>query len=134
MMSNIHAWYHYARKQRTLRNGDLVLVYECDKAPCCGMASFSGCKGQAQTFTFECLKEGQTSAPYQWVLKHGPGTASMKIGPYVGENNDLSGVVKNQCVFLRTLNAQLSKKEWEESELSRSALSIISVSVENRDR
>ena len=117
MMSNIRTWYHYARKQRALRNGDLVLVYQCDKAPSCGMASFSGCEGQAKMFTFKCLKEGQlVSPPYQWVLDRGPGNMNMKIGPYVGENNDLSGVVKNQCVFLRTLNVQLSEKEWEEFE------------------
>ncbi len=95
MMSNIRAWYQYARKRRVLQNGDLVLVYQCDKAPFCGMASFSGHEGHMKTLTFRSTKEGQLmSSPFEWELTRGRGQTSMRIGPYVDENNDLSGVIK----------------------------------------
>jgi hypothetical protein len=113
MMTNIRAWYQYARKC-VLGNGDLVLVYQCDKTPC-GMASFSGCEGHAKTLTFRCAKEGELMIPpFGWELNRGPAHTNMRIGPYVGENDDLSEEVINQCVFMRTLNGRLSEEEWEE--------------------
>ncbi len=48
---------------------------------------------------------------YDWVC-NGTANTQMRVGPTADENSDFFGVVKNQCVFLHTLNPRLSNRVW----------------------
>lgn len=115
--STIQSWYQYAKKRgRQLQNGNIVVVYKCDKAPSWGIATFSSTEGQMTSLTFKEANGDQPVSPtYDWVC-NGTANTQMRVGPSAEENSDFSGVVKNQCVFLHTLNPRLSDKSWRELE------------------
>jgi len=64
------------------------------------------------SLTFKEANGDQPVTPtYDWVC-NGTVNTQMRVGPSADKNGDLSGVVNNQCVFLHTLNAQLSDTSW----------------------
>jgi len=119
--STIESWYKYAVKVRgrDLQNGDIRLVYACDKAPSWGIATVSGTNGRPVSLTFKEVKDQGT---YEWEY-NGTADIARRVGPCRDENRDLDGVVHNQCLFLRTLNAQFSDQRWKEIEIELSLAS-----------
>jgi len=115
--STVESWYQYAKDRgRELQNGDIVVVYKCDKAPSWGIAAFSSTEGQTTSLTFKEADGDHVLIPtYNWVC-NGAANTQMRVGPSADENSDFSGVVKNQCIFLHTLNARLSDRSWRELE------------------
>ena len=68
------------------------------------------------SLTFKEVNGNQPVTPtYDWVC-NGTANTQMRVGPSADENNDFSGVVKNQCVFLQALNLRLSDRSWRELE------------------
>ncbi len=115
--STIKSWYKYAMevRGRQLQNGDIRLVYACDKAPSWGIATLSGTDGHPVSLTFKEVKDNQgRCCTYKWEYS-GTADIARRVRPSRDENRDLGGVVDNQCLFLRTLNAQFSDKTWKES-------------------
>ena len=115
--SNVQSWYQFASKHgREVQNGDIIIVHKCDKASAWGIATVSSVEGQTTSLTFKQVNGDQPMTPtYDWVC-NGTANTQMKIGPSPDENRDIFGVVKNQCVFLQTLNARLSDRIWRKLE------------------
>jgi len=110
--STVESWYQFAKDRgRVLENGDIVVVYKCDKAPSWGIAAFSSTEGQTTSLIFEEMNRDH--ATYNWVCD-GAANTQMKVGPSADENSDFPGVVHNQCIFLGALNARLSDRRWRE--------------------
>lgn len=65
------------------------------------------------------MKEDTPYHTYQWIC-NGTTNVQTRVGLSVDKN--ANGMVKNQCVFLRTVNAQFSEKHWRE--IQRSAVHI----------
>ena len=111
--STVESWYQYAKNRgRELHNGNIVVVYRCDKASSWGIATFSSTEGQTTSLTFK-EANGDQPVTYGWVC-NGTANTQMRVGPSSDENIDIPGVVNNQCVFLHTLNARLSETSWRE--------------------
>jgi len=91
---------------RDVQNGDIRLVYACDKAASWGIATFSGVEGNTTSLAFETNDRPSGSHTYNWTC-NGSANTHMRVGPSVEED-----AVRNQCLFLRTWNAQLSDTSW----------------------
>jgi len=106
----VEAWYKYAVEVRgcDVQNGDIRLVYGCDKATSWGIATFSDKIGHPTSLKFG-MKEDIRYHTYQWVC-NGTTNVQTRVGLSVDKNGD--EMVKNQCVFLRTINARFSEESW----------------------
>ena len=108
--STIQHWYRYAMdvRGRDVENGDIRLVYACDKAASWGIATFSSVEGNTTSFVFneknDCPNGPHT---YNWTC-NGSANTHMRVGPSVEEEAG----VRNQCLFLQTWNVQLSATNW----------------------
>jgi len=103
--STIQNWYRYAMdvRGREVENGDIRLVYACDKAASWGIATFSSVEGNTTSFAFNQTKDFQSgSHTYNWTCS-GSVNTHMRVGPSVEEE-----AIRNQCIFLQTWNVQLS--------------------------
>ena len=115
--SNIQSWYQYARNRgREVENGDIVIVYKCDKAFSWGIATVSSTEGRTTSLTFKQADGNHPTTPtHNWQCD-GTANTQMRVGPAPNENSDFFEAVKNQCVFLHTLNARLSDRSWRKLE------------------
>jgi len=106
----VEAWYTYAIKVRGcgVQNGDIRLVYGCDKATSWGTATFSDTMGHPTSLKFG-MKEDMPYHTYRWVC-NGTTNVQTRVGLSMDKNGD--GMVKNQCVFLRTMNPRFSEENW----------------------
>lgn len=112
-------WYKYAYYDREydVKNGDLRLVIGHDKTSFWGMATFSNSTSHQE---FSQLKFGlMEGRKYGWEYS---GTAEVRAGPDAHEieqlrNNDPTQEdinYVNQSLFVRTMNATLPDKVWNE--------------------
>ena len=117
-------WYKFVNgpRGREAQNGDLHVVVGCDKTTSWGMATFADSSLSQETnfrLKFSALgeQESQRNAGNKYMWEHS-GVAEVRVGPGRGENEELgetdSNRLRNQCLFLRTLNVTLSEKVWEE--------------------
>ncbi|KAF9532533.1 hypothetical protein CPB83DRAFT_846941 [Crepidotus variabilis] len=139
MTTNLEEWYIYANRKRgrQAQNGNIRLVYGCDKVSSWGIATFHheqiafGELSPERTLRFVPIKsEPRSTAGYltkfAWgSLSGGSGRAGptdQEIRDLVDqhERNTMAGLtslleesIENQCVFVRTLNAMLCKEDWE---------------------
>jgi hypothetical protein len=118
-------WYKFVNgpRGREAQNGDLHVVVGCDKTTSWGMATFANSRLSQETnfrLKFSVLGEQQSqrNAGNKYMWEHS-GVAEVRVGPGRGENEELgetdSNRLRNQCLFLRTLNVTLSEKAWEET-------------------
>ena len=117
-------WYKFVNgpRGREAQNGDLHVVVGCDKTTSWGMATFADSSLSQETkfrLKFSALGEQQSqrNAGNKYMWEHS-GVAEVRVGPGRGENEELgetdSNRLRNQSLFLRTLNVTLSEKVWEE--------------------
>ena len=117
-------WYKFVNgpRGREAQDGDLHVVVGCDKTTSWGMATFTNSNLSQETnfrLKFSPLGEQQSqrNAGNKYMWEHS-GAAEVRVGPGRGENEELgetdSNRLRNQCLFLRTLNVTLSEKVWEE--------------------
>lgn len=124
IVSHAEDWYNFVNgpRGREAQNGDLHVVTGCDKTTSWGMATFA-CSNLSQEtnvrLKFSALGEHQSqrNAGNKYMWEHS-GVAEVRVGPGRGENEELgetdSNRLRNQSLFLRTLNVTLSEKAWEE--------------------
>ena len=119
-------WYKFVNgpRGREVQNGDLRVVIGCDKTTSWGMATFSNSILSQETnsrLKFSALGEQQSQRNdgNKYVWEHsGVASAEVRIGPGRGENEELgetdSNRLRNQSLFLRTLNVTLAENVWKE--------------------
>ena len=124
----VHAasWYKFVNgpRGREAQNGDVRLVVGCDKSTSWGMATFANTSSAQRSnfrLKFRPLRGQQelqhnTGAAYAW--EHS-GVAEVRVGPELGENDELGETptcqLRNQCLFMRALSVTLSDSEWAEA-------------------
>ena len=117
-------WYKFVNgpRGREAQNGDLRVVVGCDKTTSWGMATFSNSSLSRKSnirlkFSALVKQQSQRNAGNKYMWEYSD-VAEVKVGPGRGENEELgetdSNRLRNQCLFLRTLNVSLSEKVWEE--------------------
>ena len=115
LAKNAETWYEFVRevRERDVDNGDIRLVIGSDKVSSWGIAT-SACRvGEQVRLKFKDIGENQQT--HRWRC-HGGGSLSGRVGPCDREMQgiinlqeaDQSSPLQNQCVFLRTLNFDLS--------------------------
>lgn len=117
--ANAENWYRYINniRGREARNGDVRLVIGCDKASSWGMATFSNSTAQDFRLKFKPTSESGARRTYGWEYS---AMVDARAGPDPEEMEELgsthdsgnSSVYKNQCLFVRTLNATLRDDVW----------------------
>ncbi|KAF9528877.1 hypothetical protein CPB83DRAFT_302907 [Crepidotus variabilis] len=141
MTSNLEEWYKYVNHQRgrEAKNGDLRLVYGCDKVASWGIGTFRDDENNYKStqeikMHFNAIRQqpyGTAGTPRRYVWKCAGG-GSGRAGPAEREVKDLisrpdpmsmdidgesqshaDAQIENQCVFVRTFNAMLSESIWE---------------------
>jgi hypothetical protein len=120
LSANAESWYKYVNdvRGREARNGDVRLVIGCDKASSWGMATFANSTAQDFHLKFKPTGESGPRPTYGWEYS---GMVEARAGPMPEETEALrssddsgySGVYKNQCLFVRTLNATLRDDVWQ---------------------
>ena len=127
----VHAasWYKFVNgpRGREAQNGDVRVVVGCDKSTSWGMATFANASSaQRSNFRLKfrplAAVQGQresqhnTGTTYAW--EHS-GVAEVRVGPELGENDELGETptcqLRNQCLFMRTLSVTLSDSAWAEA-------------------
>jgi len=123
---NVERWYKFVNGVRRweAKNGDIRLVYGCDKAMSWGMAALVNTQRKVTQLRFKATRdssENSTRPLYSWDYF---GMAEGKAGPDIEEVNALKSPddsfdatpprFSNQCLFIRTLNATLSAKAWKQ--------------------
>ncbi|KAF9051941.1 hypothetical protein BJ165DRAFT_1340297 [Panaeolus papilionaceus] len=114
---HIESWYDFVlhhRGRKDTANGDIRLVVGVDKSTSWGIASFSDpFKLQLKETEDPMMKK---DCPYTW--EHMGRSGEVKAGPDSCDNEDLcasgSGKIRNQTLFVRTLNILLVKDVWDE--------------------
>jgi hypothetical protein len=120
LSANAESWYRYVNeiRGREARNGDVRLVLGCDKASSWGMATFANSTAQNFHLKFKPTSETGSRRTYGWEYS---GMIDARAGPDPEEMEELvstddsghSGVYRNQCLFVRTLNATLRDDVWQ---------------------
>ena len=119
LSANAESWYRHVNnvRGREARNGDVRLVVGCDKASSWGMATFANSTTQDFHLKFKPLGESSSSRTYGWEYS---GMVEARAGPDHEEMDELRaddighlGVYKNQCLFVRTMNATLRDHVWQ---------------------
>jgi len=113
-------WYRFVNgpRGREAKNGDLRLVYGCDKSPSWGMATYYNLREDSTSqLRFKPVVSDvrlRTGCGHSW--EHTAG-ADVKMGPGDGENDALGATprypLRNQCLFIRTINIKLADEVWE---------------------
>jgi len=119
LSDNAESWYRYVNNVcgREARNGDVRLVIGCDKASAWGIATFANSSTQDFHLEFKPTGESGSKQTYEWEYS---GIADARAGPDAEEMEELRssddswplGEYRNQCLFLRTLNATLRDDVW----------------------
>jgi len=117
---NAKHWYKYAIDDcgRMISNGDIRLVIGLDKVSCWAIATFERTVNQQIRLEFKGTYGEQTGTTYTWNCV---GNGNGRSGPSKEEISDLRSeidtppILRNQCVFMRTLNFSLSGEVWKES-------------------
>jgi len=117
--ANAESWYKYinTNRGREAKNGDVRLVIGCDKTSSWGMATFSNSTAQDFRLKFKPTNESGSTRTYGWEYS---AMVDARSGPDPEEMEELrstddsgsSSVYKNQCLFVRTLNATLRDDVW----------------------
>ena len=117
--ANAENWYRYINniRGREAKNGDVRLVVGCDKTSSWGMATFSNSTVQDFRLKFKLTSESGSRRTYGWEYS---GMVDARVGPDPEEMEELaptdepgnSSAYKNQCLFVRTLNATLRDDAW----------------------
>ncbi len=103
---------------RTVNNRDIRLVIGLDKVPCRAIATFERTVNQQILLEFKGINGENTGTTYTWNCV---GNGKGRSGPLKEEISDLRSeidtppILRNQCVFMRTLNSSLSGEVWRES-------------------
>ena len=116
--ANAKGWYQYVKSDecgRPVKNGHIRVVVGVDKVSSWGIATFASSSEEHVRFEFRGVShnDGAASQAYIW---HCVGSGSGRVGPPEEEIRDLQNdryPIRNQCVFVRTLNFSLSKKIWD---------------------
>ena len=121
MTAHLESWYKFANVKMGLEthNGDLRLVIGCHKAPSWGMAAFANDSHTStmrlQFRVLDYTARRSTNPACEWEYTSGHGMTEVRVGP--SADDDLrthdDRVLCNQALFLRTLNGDLSEKQWE---------------------
>jgi len=108
---HVESWYKYVIGVRgcEVKNGDIRLVIGCDKTDLWGMAAFVK-SSETVRLKYQPIRQGET---YKWEYS---GAFDTRTGPDP-QNIDRLRVnagqtIYNQCVFARTLNANLREDIW----------------------
>ena len=112
-------WYEFVTRvrQREVENGEIRLVMGFDKASTWGIATFGNGVEEQVRLQFERSADLDNTQNYLWsYASSGTGRA----GPYEEELQDLrsptgTSELRNQCMFVRTMNFSLSGKIWDDS-------------------
>jgi len=118
---NAESWYTFARETRgpNVQNGDLHLVYGCDKATEWGMISFDNPHRGTQLAELRFRNMGEewrdsVGTPYTW--EH-TDDAEGRVGPRDRETQELGGSrgqpLRNQTLFIQTVNTTLREEDWQ---------------------
>jgi len=112
-------WYKFVNGPlgREAKNGEIRVVIGCDKTISWGMATFSNFAQQSnfrlQFRPLEISARRSVGSAYTW--EHS-GMADVRVGPDLDENDELGGTadhpLRNQCLFMRTLNVTLEDGVW----------------------
>ena len=124
LAANVRKWYEFVsrvRGRRSIRNGQIRLVIGCDKTTAWGIATVSGMSQEKTKLRFETLDttpENSSTTIYTWECS---GMVEERVGPDRHEidalrnrdsGHDSDTTLRNQCLFVRTMNATLSSDEW----------------------
>ena len=114
LAKNPERWYEFVSevRERDINNGDIRLVMGFDKVSSWGIATSACSVGEQVRLEFKNV--GDISQTYMWRCV---GSGSGRVGPC---DREMQGIISqqegdrlpNQCVFLRTLNFDLSGKSW----------------------
>jgi len=114
------SWYNYIRevRGREVKNGDIRLVIGFDKVSSWGIATFAQNIEERVRLEFKTIDSDQSaSRTYVWNCVGG---GSGRVGPQEEEMDDLmsnsasGSSIKNQTVFVRTLNFNLRGEAWDD--------------------
>ncbi|KAF5330491.1 hypothetical protein D9619_005182 [Psilocybe cf. subviscida] len=114
-------WYRFVRHKLGLdiANGDLRVVYGSRKSSGFGIATAFN-TGQLENTRLTFLVEGSlddtSRCPYRWTYT---GSAEVKAGPSGRANAEFGSTepVRNQCLFVNTIDLKISTEAWESSGL-----------------
>jgi len=116
MHKNAEHWYRYVihRRGRRVENGDIRIVVGCDKVSSWGIATLASSLEACTRLEFRGIRDPTTS--HSWSCF---GAANGRVGPHDEEMQGLrtetnTAPIRNQCVFVRTLNATMSEETWNE--------------------
>jgi len=109
---NAESWYWFVRevRGREVENGDIRLVVGCDRVSSWGIATFASSAEHQVRLEFRARDD--FSETHRWNCV---GSGSGRVGPHEEDIRDLTtdtANLKNQCVFLRTLNFNLAGEIW----------------------
>jgi len=115
------SWYNYIREDRgrEVKNGDIRLVIGFDKVSSWGIATFSKNVEERVRLEFKTIDSDQpASRTHVWDCVGG---GSGRVGPQEEEmdglvtlsNSESESTIKNQTVFVRTLNFNLKGDAWD---------------------
>jgi len=117
LAKNAESWYEFVSevRERDVDNGDIRLVIGFDKVSSWGIATSACNFGERVRLEFKNV--GDISQAYTWRCV---GSGSGRVGPCDQEMRGITSLqdggrsshLQNQCVFLRTLNFDLSGKCW----------------------
>lgn len=120
VMDNADSWYQYVNHDcgGEVEKGDIRLVIGVDKVSSWGIATYASSGAEQVRLEFKGVDNGTTSRAYTWDCF---GTASAgRVGPQDAEIRDLmqesdGSCLRNQCVFIRTMNFTASGEMWTKS-------------------
>ena len=115
------SWYKYIREDRgrEVKNGDIRLVIGFDKVSSWGIATFAQNIEERVRLEFKTIDSDQpASRTYIWNCVGG---GSGRVGPkeeemdgLVMSNDPSESSIRNQTVFVRTLNFNLKGETWDD--------------------
>ena len=112
-------WYEFVTRvrQREVVNGEIRLVMGFDKVSTWGIATFGNDVEEQVRLQFERSADLDNTQNYVWSYAS---SGSGRAGPHEEELQDLrsptgTSKLRNQCVFVRTMNFCLSGKIWDDS-------------------
>ena len=113
---NAERWYEYAtdKRGRRVENGDIRIVVGCDKVSSWGIATLASSFEACTRLEFRGIRDPTTS--HSWSCF---GAANGRAGPHDEEMQGLraepnTAPIRNQCVFVRTMNTTVSEGTWKE--------------------
>ena len=114
---NAKQWYEYTTntRGREIDNGDIRVVVGVDKVSSWGIATFASNAEERVRLEFKGTDDRAVTKTYMWNCAGACG----RVGPLEEEMRGLSqetdeNLLRNQSVFVRTLNFSLSGRTWEE--------------------